>query len=119
MSEAMDDILGVEDEIRFAAEPTDAENVDHSRWKLLVVDDEEDVHHVTRLVLGRFRFEGRPVCLLAAYSAAEARVVLASHPDIAVILLDVVMESDDAGLRLVRHVREELGNRNVRIILRT
>jgi len=119
MSNAMDDILQAEDEIGFAAEPAPADNVDHSCWKLLVVDDEEDVHHVTRLVLGRFRFEGRPVCLLAAYSAAEARVVLASHPDIAVILLDVVMESDDAGLRLVRHVREELGNHNVRIILRT
>jgi response regulator RpfG family c-di-GMP phosphodiesterase len=119
MSEAMDDTIGTDDEIRFAAEPPPADNVDHGCWKLLVVDDEEDVHHVTRLVMSRFRFEGRSVCLLAAYSAAEARVVLASHPDIAVILLDVVMESDDAGLCLVRHVREELANHNVRIILRT
>jgi len=119
MPEAMDNILGTGDEIRFADEPAMANCADHSCWKLLVVDDEEDVHHVTRLVLGRFRFEGRPVCLLAAYSAAEARVVLASHPDIAVILLDVVMESDDAGLRLAHHVREGLGNHNVRIILRT
>lgn len=119
MSEAMNDTLETEDEIRFAAEPAHADNVDHSCWKLLVVDDEEDVHHVTRLVMGRFRFEGRPLCLLAAYSAAEARVVMASHPDIAVILLDVVMESDDAGLCLVRHVREEMANHDVRIILRT
>ncbi|HPF69933.1 MAG TPA: DUF3369 domain-containing protein [Candidatus Krumholzibacteria bacterium] len=88
-------------------------------WKLLVVDDEEDVHHVTRLVLGRFRFEERPVELLGAFSAVEARRVLAAHPDVAVILLDVVMERDDAGLRLVQHIRDELGNRNVRIILRT
>ena len=115
---------GTGDEIRFAAEaPAGATPADDgaatAHWKLLVVDDEEDVHHVTRLVLGRYRFDGRPVQLLGAWSAAEARVVLASHPDIAVILLDVVMESDDAGLRLVRHVREVLGNAQVRIILRT
>ncbi len=115
---------GAVDEIPFAAEPSVdeqpvADGVATANWKLLVVDDEEDVHHVTRLVLGRYRFEGRPVQLLGAWSAAEARVVLASHPDIAVILLDVVMETDDAGLRLVRHVREELGNAQVRIILRT
>jgi response regulator RpfG family c-di-GMP phosphodiesterase len=119
MRDPMDDTPGTSDEIRFADEPATADCVDHSRWKLLVVDDEEDVHHVTRLVLGRFRFEGRPICLLAAYSAAEARVVLASHPDIAVILLDVVMETDDAGLLLVQHLREGLNNHNVRIILRT
>jgi len=112
------------DELRFAAEaappvhPGDAGARD-AGWKLLVVDDEDDVHHITRLVLGHYRFDGRPVCLLGARSAAEARVVLASHPDLAVILLDVVMETDDAGLQLVRHVREQLGNRQIRIILRT
>ena len=124
MSKAKPDQRAEGDEIRFAAEaapaPPDACGAAAvAGWKLLVVDDEDDVHHVTRLVLGRYRFDGRPVCLLGAWSAAEARVVLASHPDVAVILLDVVMETDDAGLRLVRHVREELGNQQVRIILRT
>jgi response regulator RpfG family c-di-GMP phosphodiesterase len=107
------------DEIRFAAEIAPVEERRADAWKLLVVDDEEDVHHITRLVLGRYRFDGKPVCLLCAYSAAEARVVLASHPDIAVILLDVVMETDDAGLLLVKHVRDDLANHDVRIILRT
>ncbi len=108
------------DELNLAAEPEPRPAATcPGPWKLLVVDDEEDVHHVTRLVLGRFTFAGRPLQLLSAYSAAEARRLLDQHPDTAVILLDVVMERDDAGLRLVRHIRDELGNRNVRIILRT
>lgn len=88
-------------------------------WKVLVVDDDEFVHRLTELVLGDYRFQGRGLQLLHAHSAAAARGVLAQHPDVAVILLDVVMESEQAGLDLVRFVREEAGNALVRIILRT
>jgi response regulator RpfG family c-di-GMP phosphodiesterase len=88
-------------------------------WKLLVVDDEEEVHSITRMVLAGFEFEGVPLEFLSAYSGEEARRILAEHPDVAVMLLDVVMETPHAGLELARHVREELGNRLVRIILRT
>lgn len=90
-----------------------------SRWKILIVDDELDVHKVTRLVLSGFEFGGRTLELYSAYSAAEARELLGAHPDMAVILLDVVMEDDDAGLKLVRHIRKEQHNNAVRIILRT
>ncbi|MEW5773178.1 MAG: DUF3369 domain-containing protein [Thermodesulfobacteriota bacterium] len=89
------------------------------RWKVLVVDDEEEVHHVTRLVLSGFRYAGRGLEFLSAHSARQAREMLAAHPDVAVILLDVVMEEHDSGLTLVRHIREELKNRFARIILRT
>lgn len=89
------------------------------RWKLLVVDDEEEVHHVTRLVLGGFSYAGRKIQFLGAYSADEAKKLLVEHPDIAVILLDVVMESHDSGLKLVEHIRKEMKNAFVRIILRT
>ena len=88
-------------------------------WRILIVDDDREVHAVTRLSLRRFSFEGRPVELISAYSAAEARDVLAASHDIALILLDVVMETEDAGLRFVRHVRQTLGNHAVRIVLRT
>ncbi|MBK1664237.1 hybrid sensor histidine kinase/response regulator [Rhodospirillum rubrum] len=88
-------------------------------WKVLIVDDDLEVHLITRTVLANVTFKNRPLLLLSAHSAEEARGVLASEPDIAAILLDVVMESDDAGLRLVRHIREVLGNRAIRIILRT
>ena len=88
-------------------------------WRILIVDDDAEVHAVTRLSLRRFSFEGRPVELISAYSAAEARDILAASRDIALILLDVVMETEDAGLKFVRHVRQALGNRAVRIVLRT
>ncbi|KAA0597889.1 diguanylate cyclase (GGDEF)-like protein [Azospirillum lipoferum] len=88
-------------------------------WLVLVADDEPEVHAVTRLALARLRFRGRPVRLLDCTSAAEAERILRATPDIAVILLDVVMETEDAGLQLVRRIREDLGNRTVRIILRT
>lgn len=88
-------------------------------WLVLVADDEPEVHAVTRLALARLRFRGRPVRLLDCPSAAEAERILRDTPDIAVILLDVVMETEDAGLRLARRIREELGNRAIRIVLRT
>jgi CheY-like chemotaxis protein len=77
------------------------------------------VHEVTRLVLGNFRFEDRALDILSAMTAEEAKEHLSAHDDIALVLLDVVMESDQAGLKLVEYIRNELGNKNVRIVLRT
>ena len=88
-------------------------------WKLLIVDDEEIVHAVTHLALDSFDLGGRGLEFLSAYSGAEAREVLREHNDIAVILLDVVMETDRAGLDLVHYIRHELKNKFVRIIMRT
>lgn len=88
-------------------------------WKVLVVDDEEEVHAVTKLVLADFSYENKRLLFLHAYSGREARELIAEHPDTAIIFLDVVMEKNDAGLDVVRHIREELKNSFVRIILRT
>ena len=88
-------------------------------WKILVIDDEADVHSVTSYMLAGQEYHGRAFSFLHAYSGEEAKAVLAANPDVAVILLDVVMETDDSGLRLVRYIREELRNMAVRIILRT
>jgi response regulator RpfG family c-di-GMP phosphodiesterase len=99
-------------------EPAD-EGPGLSPWKVLVVDDDESVHDVTRFALRGLELEGRGLAFLHARSAAEARGLLRDHPDIAVALVDVVMEEDQAGLALVRHVREDLGNRILRIVLRT
>jgi len=88
-------------------------------WLVLVVDDEPDVIAITRAALHGCMYEKRPIRILGACSAAAGRDMLERYPEIAVILLDVVMESDDAGLQLVRHIRTEMGNRRVRIILRT
>ena len=88
-------------------------------WKVLVVDDEEQVHAVTRLALRNFAFEGRPLQLISAYSEDEAKAILARTPDIAVLLIDVVMDTDKSGLEVVKYARETLHNYLLRIVLRT
>ena len=88
-------------------------------WVVLIVDDDPSIHAATRMVLRGMSFQGRSLHCLSAASAAEARAELRAHPDIALVLLDVVMESDDAGLQLVHFIRHQLGNKRIRIILRT
>ena len=88
-------------------------------WHILVVDDEDDVHRVTRLVLKDVSFLGKPIKIHSAHSRSEAEAFLASHDDISIVLLDVVMEEEDAGLKLVRYIRETLGNTVICIILCT
>lgn len=88
-------------------------------WRILVVDDEEGIHGITRMIFRSYEFEQRPVELISALSGREAREKLNRHPDIAVVLLDVVMETDHEGLELVEYIRNQLGNRHIRIILRT
>ena len=91
----------------------------HQPWLVLLVDDEPQIHEITRLVLANTTFSGDPVELHSAYSAAEARTFLENHRDTALMLLDVVMETDDAGLQLVRYVRERMENADLQIVLRT
>ncbi|MGZ3236280.1 MAG: bifunctional diguanylate cyclase/phosphodiesterase [Burkholderiaceae bacterium] len=88
-------------------------------WRVLIIDDDADVHTATTFALNNLEMQHRPLTFLHAYSAAEARQLLKQESDIAVILLDVVMEQEDAGLKLVRYIREECGMTEVRIILRT
>lgn len=88
-------------------------------WRVLIVDDDADVHLATELAMRDLLIEGRPLAFLHAHSAHQALEVIAADQSIAVVLLDVVMETPDAGLRLVRRIRQELGRRNLRIVLRT
>ncbi|BCJ91966.1 histidine kinase [Terrihabitans soli] len=90
-----------------------------ARWKVAVIDDDPAVHSGTRFALQDYQLNGRRLELLPAHSAREGRELLKAHPDIAVILLDVVMEHDSAGLELVEYIRTELKNEICRIILRT
>lgn len=88
-------------------------------WKVMIVDDEAAIHDVTKMALSGFEFAGRPVQFLSAMNGQEARALIQEHPDTAVMLLDVVMEHDHAGLDVARFVRDEAKNAFVRIILRT
>ncbi len=88
-------------------------------WKVLIVDDEPEIHQVTRLVLNRFQFRNQSIEILDAHSAEEARQLFENEKDIAVAFVDVIMETDKAGLELVEFVRNNLHNNDVRIIIRT
>ena len=88
-------------------------------WKILIVDDEATVHQVTKLALKNFVFDGKPITFFSADSSQAAKELIADHADTALILLDVVMDTSDAGLQVVQYIREELNNKRVRIILRT
>lgn len=88
-------------------------------WKILMVDDDVDIHLITLAVLKKIVFQHRGVQFLSAYSSSQAKELLKLHKDIAVILLDVVMETEHAGLELVHYIRETLTNTLARIILRT
>ncbi|MEG4984849.1 ATP-binding protein [Microcoleus sp. BR0-C5] len=111
------EVMNSDDEILFADETTE-EKLSES-WKILVVDDESQVHTATEISLRKFVFENKSLTFINAYSAREARQLIQENPDVAIILLDVIMETDDAGLNFVKYVREFLGNQLVRIILRT
>lgn len=107
------------DNFLFAEEPEENQSISCGVWKVLIVDDEPEVHAVTKLALNDFQFQNKRLEFMSAYSGAEARTLLSEQPDIAIVLLDVVMETDDAGLQVARYIREQLQNQFVRIILRT
>lgn len=96
---------------KFSAEP--------KAWNILIVDDDVDVHVVTKFSLRDATYKHRPLNFLHAYSGKEGYKVLKNTPDIACVLLDVVMETDHAGLDLAREIRGEINNQLVRIVLRT
>jgi len=107
----------IEDETDAAAQASAAPAP--APWRVLIVDDDVDVHVVTKFSLSNACFMGRRLSFLHAYSGEEAIAVLRGTPDIALVLLDVIMETSDAGLRVARQIRDELGNKLVRIVLRT
>ena len=105
--------------MKFAKKNTPKKSYSSECWKVLVVDDEKSVHIVTKIVLDTFSFDNKKIEILDAYSALEAKEILKEHSNIALILLDVVMETDEAGLDLVRYIRNEIKNSDVRIVIRT
>lgn len=115
MNDSTEDFLLIEDDDNIAP----PEQASLPPWNLLVVDDDEQVHAVTRLVLHSFQFQNRGLRLISVTSAQEAEELLKVENDIALALIDVVMETKTAGLDLVHKIRQELKNRTIRLILRT
>ncbi|WP_026376841.1 two-component system response regulator [Aestuariibacter salexigens] len=92
----------------------------YGHWNILIVDDDEEIHSVTRLALSDLILNDKKLNFLHAYSGEQALETLREYGgDIAIILLDVVMETDDAGLMVAKKMREEMQIVEPRIILRT
>src|SRR4051812_41832789 len=99
------------------------------RWDVLVVDDEEDVLTVSKLAMKSIKVFGLAMNVITARSKAEAIERLKALPQyggmaglrspLAVAFVDVVMESDTAGLELCQYIREEMGNKLTKIIIRS
>ena len=119
LSEEKDKPFSEGDEVIFAEESPTLEEVKSENWKILLVDDEPEIHNVTRLALDDLIFEGKKLTFLSAYSGEEAKALIKQHPNIAIIFLDVIMETEDAGLDVIKYTREVLNNQFVQIILRT
>lgn len=88
-------------------------------WKIAIVDDNQEIHKITELTLHDFEFEGRKLQFVNLYSGTEAKEYFSTHDDIALVFLDVVMESDNAGLEVIKYIRNDLQNHFSRVILRT
>ncbi|RUO80653.1 diguanylate phosphodiesterase [Idiomarina tyrosinivorans] len=95
------------------------QEVSEGAWTLLIVDDDKEIHAVTKMALSGVNIAGKRLEFAHAYSGAEALDYLREHDDVALVLLDVVMETDDAGLQVAKAIREELKNDELRIVLRT
>lgn len=108
-----------DDELIFAEEDEAGEQPIAESWKILIVDDEIEIHNITKLALNDFIFENKSITFISAFSGKEAKEIIKGNTDIALILLDVVMETEEAGLEVVKYIRDILDNKVVRIILRT
>jgi len=105
--------------LNFVTKPTKSKSSTAAKWKILIADDDIEVHNITKTVLSSFEFENIGLEFISVFSGKEAIEMLKSSTDIAVILLDVVMETNDAGLQVVKFIREQLSNTSMRIVLRT
>jgi CheY-like chemotaxis protein len=88
-------------------------------WTILIVDDEQVIHDVLTMNLRHMEYNNKPITFLNAYSASQAKEMITDNPNIAVVILDVMMEEDDAGLNMVKFIREDMQNANMRILLHT
>jgi len=107
------------DDLIFIEEDNYNINNQNNKWKVLIIDDDKEVHAVTKLALHDFEFENRQLDLISAHSAKEAKNLLLDNSDFAFVLLDVVMESNDAGLQVIDYIRNVLQNKLIRIVIRT
>lgn len=91
----------------------------NSSWKVIIVDDDNFVHRMIKEINNNLSFEGKRIEFYSAYTSEEAIKLLNENKDIALVLLDVFLEEKDSGLHLVKHIREDIKDTDVRIVLMT
>jgi response regulator RpfG family c-di-GMP phosphodiesterase len=109
----------INDTLDFLLDEEIEEEVFLETYKIIIADDDEEIHRVTKVILKYFNFEGRGIDFIDTFSGEETKIALAENPDTAIIFLDVVMEESDSGLKVAKYLREELKNSLTRIVLRT
>ncbi|MBB6542498.1 CheY-like chemotaxis protein [Thalassotalea piscium] len=102
-----------------SVEPTDTNKKNKKVWRILVVDDDKAVHEITQLVLSDAIIENRSLEIVSVFSSQEAQKILKNDDTFCMAFVDVVMETDHAGLELVDWIRNDLKNQSIRLILRT
>ena len=122
IEDKMQEVKHSEDDFLFIDDSDEEEvmkNSSDEAWKVLIVDDDPEIHSVTQLALSELAVLGRNLEYLHAYSGEDACQILDENSDIVLVLLDVVMETDNAGLEVVKYIRETLDRQDIRIVLRT
>jgi response regulator RpfG family c-di-GMP phosphodiesterase len=112
-------MTAINNEMDFLIDEVDEQIEYKETYKIIIADDDEEIHRVTKVILKYFNFEGKSLEFVDTYSGEETKVALRENPDTAIIFLDVVMEETDSGLKVVKFLREELENTLTRIVLRT
>ncbi|MDF1881483.1 hybrid sensor histidine kinase/response regulator [Sulfurimonas sp. MAG313] len=107
------------DKMVFASERNPSTQTHLDTWKLFIVDDDADIHEITKLALKDLKFKDKYIDCESAYSAKEAIQKLKADSGFAIVLLDVEMETSDAGLEVANFIREQLQDKITRIIIRT
>lgn len=105
--------------ITFAKEKKTDFQIEKKIYKILIVDDDQSIHDITNMAFKSMQFSDFELEVYSAYSGPEARIMLEQHNDIALALIDVVMDTPEAGLELVNYIRNDLENKLIRLIIRT
>jgi CheY-like chemotaxis protein len=92
-------------------------------WVVLLVDDEPDVLSVSKLAMRSIKVYDLPLKIVTASSKAEAIALFQDNLELssslAVAFIDVVMETDSAGLELCQYIREDMENKVSQLFIRT
>ncbi len=90
-------------------------------WNILIIDDNEDIHTITKNAFFDEVINGKQISFLSAYTEKEALTFLKEfHQDIVVLILDLVLGDNGAeGCTIINYINKELHNSRLQIILRT